>query len=464
MFYLILLKRSIDNDDSPPVESGRNATLTNKRRPHARHRTLGRSTFAKLELKHTVKLHKSPISDCLFIDSSSASASATSSVQGNETPLPLLVCTVSSGERWLKLYSLLERSMSCSHDLAGLGLTSLTQPTSTSIATAASELSSSSSSMLFVSSLDGLVRVYDMDYSRCVQTLANLHDDATSRVRFVPSLLEGGQNHRQQRRLMMTSSWDSTIKLWTTTTTSANHHAPPLRTKFVCEICHDSMVVDFELAGDDARMYLATICDDGSLYVWRMNAEALREQQRMSSSEVPPPADSLFAFCFAIEASDDTLGKIVDCKLHVAAASADDDDDDELTASGDKMYTLAVCTTNGFVKVYNVENECELVSLRLQTPVAGGGGDFAKLTKIAYAADYVIAVDASGHVYFVDVESRKLRDAERRARGSVGESASVRHTIKLCDNKLTSLAVHNESLVCVGDADGHMYFLSLFDF
>jgi hypothetical protein len=65
--------------------------------------------FGQLEVKLCIKLHKTQINDCLFIDQTLANSNTNKENINNKFKLPL-ICSVSS-DNWMKIYSIDDRSL-----------------------------------------------------------------------------------------------------------------------------------------------------------------------------------------------------------------------------------------------------------------------------------------------------------------------------------------------------------------
>ena len=111
--------------------------------------------------------------------------------------------------------------------------------------------------------------VYDMNYNRCVFSVENAHDDAVSRVRVI--------DQSDRYKLVLTSSWDSVIKIWVLPLSKSGDS---IRVKFLCELSFESSVVDFQVG----KFYLASICEDGHLYIWKFDSKKI--VKKYASSQV----------------------------------------------------------------------------------------------------------------------------------------------------------------------------------
>lgn len=295
-----------------------------------------------------------------------------------------------------------------------------------------------------------------------------------------------------------------------------------IRLQFSNELCHDSAIYDFQLS----KSYLASLCKDGSLYLWKLirskshtpahittgagqglsalaaeNQDGQLELTEDDFDEVDPDGDESesgfgeesatadssssadhqsdkkedysYQFVYSIQSCEEDIGKITDCKLIEAAAASSGNEYGAASSRQDQVHTLAICTSLGFVKIYNLRTKCELFSLRIQVPQTQTN---AKLTKLHYTNDLIITIDSSGHIYFIDLKQQQ--QLAKPAGASVSStqqptlstptlslsSSFLSHTIKLTSNSLTCLSLYNEIIISVGDSAGNLYLLSLFDF
>ena len=180
--------------------------------------------------------------------------------------------------------------------------------------------------------------------------------------------------------------------------------------------------------------------------------------------------DSCFNFINTIQNSDE-FGKINDCKIIESPSFSDS----QINAFSSKnsnnnlnnLSTIAVCTSLGYIKIYNIESNCEIFSIRLSVPNLNNV--FSKLNKLFYYSDYILTIGSNGYIYFVDLQQADksiLSDKnvlEPIIRQSVN-SSFLSHTIKLSENQLLSLSIFKNSIISVGDSAGNLYFLSLVDF
>ena len=283
---------------------------------------LNASNFSQLAIKFSIKLHTGQINDCLFIeqdplvtqrnDQKHSSSSSVSSILiksknhdgiNTETGLKIhlpFICSVSN-DNWIKIYSLEDRSLFRSHNVSNFSLSSVdciqlkthdqdnfdftnNDDEASDLQKNLENLSvdfynddvkkvfkrslsndSFFKTLLFLSCWDNSMYIYDMNYNRCIHTLSNSHDDAISRVR----LVRPEKVNKKSHTLIVTSSWDSSIKIWRTpslTNKQSNENRDFIRTEYISELGHDSAVVDFQLSNN----YLASICEDGNLYMWKM--------------------------------------------------------------------------------------------------------------------------------------------------------------------------------------------------
>ena len=159
---------------------------------------------------------------------------------------------------------------------------------------------------------------------------------------------------------------------------------------------------------------------------------------------------------YAIQSSTD-IGKINDCKISESN-------------SKNAVSTLAVCTSLGFIKIFNIQTTSELFSLKVARP-NGGSSSNVNLNKLHYTLSYIITVDQSGYVYFIDLQQVNNNSNGFQAENSDNNSKGFKtktnsflsHTIKLCSNSLQTLCIYKDMIVCVGDSEGTLYFLSLVD-
>ncbi len=120
--------------------------------------------------------------------------------------------------------------------------------------------------LLFLSCWDNSIYMYDMNYNRCIHRMEEAHDDAISRLALI-------KIPQSRSFLLISASWDSSVKIWLTSPIAARSSLrrsieQQFKLQFLSELSHDSAVVDFCLT----RTYLATICDDGDVVLWRINS------------------------------------------------------------------------------------------------------------------------------------------------------------------------------------------------
>lgn len=164
-----------------------------------------------------------------------------------------------------------------------------------------------------------------------------------------------------------------------------------------------------------------------------------------------PRDDSCFSFLHSIPCSDQ-FGKINDCRIVESSTVRDPAYNSEAT---NQLCTIAVCTNLGYVKIYNVETNYEIFSIRLNCPDSPATP--AKLTKLVYSPDFIIACGSRGFLYFIDLQ-------QQASNGTGGETGSfLSHTMQLGKCQLSSLSLYKKVIVCVGDSEGTVYFLSLLD-
>ena len=289
--------------------------------------------------------------------------------------------------------------------------------------------------LLLVSSWDNSIYIYDINYSRCIYTHSNAHDDAVSRI-CVFSREAASVNKKKSSGIeeysyfVLTSSWDSLIKIWrlnVTISLSKNDesqittHIDSIRMQFYSELSHDTSIVDFRLSS--RLLYLASLCDDASLHVWKFSPD---------SSQFSPPV-SFHTFSF---------GEITDCRLideyHASSKSVDDIES-----------TIAFCTKDSIIKIISIKTKSELFSLNLNSLL-----DIrANLTKLIYNIDYIVTIGTNGFVYFIDLNQTPS--------SIEAKSSYLSNKIKLSSSPLQCLTIFNENIVSIGDSDGNLYFLSI---
>jgi hypothetical protein len=178
--------------------------------------------------------------------------------------------------------------------------------------------------------------------------------------------------------------------------------------------------------------------------------------------------ENMFTFVYSIQDSSADIGKITDCKIIESK-------------SQNGISTLAFCTSLGFIKIFNINTKYELFSLKLTVPSTQNSK--SKLNKLFYKLDYIITIDSSGYIYFIDLQKQAdsfgatssngelvrsvsfSSSTKRDSSSSLATSAKfLSHTIRLTSNCLNCLSIYKESIVCTGDSEGNLYFLSLIDF
>lgn len=128
--------------------------------------------------------------------------------------------------------------------------------------------------------------------------------------------------------------------------------------------------------------------------------------------------------------------------------------------------TIAVCTSNGYIKIYNIQTSVEIFSIRLNVPDSNQT-IHSSLNKLYYSPDYIITVCSQGYVYFIDLKqvntSTETGSSSAISSNTSTSSSFLSHTIRLTSNQLRSLCIYKEMIICVGDSTGKVYFLSLID-
>jgi hypothetical protein len=403
-----------------------------------------------------------------------------------------LICSVSN-DNWIKIYSLEDRSLFRSHNasnfslssvdciqiktntqdqfdfansdfiyLEGLSIKSDTYDDEKKIERSLST-DSFYKTLLFLSCWDNSMYIYDMNYNRCIHALSNSHDDAISRVRIINFHQEEKATSKKSsaHTLIVTSSWDSSIKIWRSPSLvnkQSNENRDFIRTEYLSELGHDSAVVDFQLS----RSYLASICEDGNLYLWKNNAKPSDSVSSNSEANNGDSEDddtssnfeSIFVYAYTIQSSSD-IGKINDCKIN--------------ESNNNNVSTLAVCTSYGFIKIFNIQTNAELFSLKVSQP--SNASLQANMNKLYYTPSFIITIDQSGYIYFIDLQQvNNSNNGNNGGNDFIIENNSklknnsfLNHTIKLCSNSLQTMCIYKDMIVCVGDSDGNLYFLSLID-
>ena len=467
------------------------------------------SNFKQLNVKFTIRLHTGQINDCLFIELDPLvnqrkeqqkpiinlikNKNLDEDVNNIAAKIQMpLICSVSN-DNWIKIYSLEDRSLFRSHNASNFSLSSVDCIQIKTSTQDQYEFANSSvisleglnikadtyddekrikrslstdsfyKTLLFLSCWDNSMYIYDMNYNRCIHTLSNSHDDAISRVRIMNFKQEEKLTSKQSssHTLIVTSSWDSSIKIWRSpslTNKQSNENRDFIRTEYLSELGHDSAVVDFQLS----RSYLASICEDGNLYMWKLNAKSSDSVSSNSEAnngeseddESSSNFESIYSYLYTIQSSSD-IGKINDCKIN--------------ESNNNNVSTLAVCTSFGFIKIFNIQTNAELFSLKVNQP--SNPSINANMNKLYYTPSFIITIDQSGHVYFIDLQQVNNSNSNSNSGGSdlvienskLKNSSFLNHTIKLCSNSLQTLCIYKDMIVCVGDSDGNLYFLSLID-
>lgn len=120
------------------------------------------------------------------------------------------------------------------------------------------------------------------------------------------------------------------------------------------------------------------------------------------------------------------------------------------------INTLAMCTSAGYVKIYNIKTNSELFSLKLSD---------SALNKVYYDANYLMSVDSNGVAYLIDLAHQQQQQQADNTTSISSSASFFTHSIKLGSNSLTSLSVFsNGQLFSVGDTEGNLYVLSAKEF
>ncbi len=409
---------SLDINEEIEIEN-KNEQLQAKKRSNSLNIIKLNKKFNEIKLQLNVKLHKNVINDCCFIN-----------LNDSRTKIPF-ICSVGA-DNWLKIYSIEEKSIHRSHNLNNFSLSSVDYV----------QLNENHQhTLVLVSSWDNSIYIYDINYSRCIYTHSNAHDDALSRISvfsktaLVTSKKAGSEEYSY---FVLTSSWDSLIKIWRLIinisisnnenigTSSITTHIDSIRMQFYSELCHDTSIINFKIS--PKYLYLASLCDDSSLLVWKFT------QHDNTQHEFHLPVNY---YTFA----SNLYGQITDCQL-IDEIHHNNQDDIE--------STIAFCTKEAFIKIINIKTKCEMFSLNINSLLDVR----TNLTKLSYNIDYIITIDSNGFVYFIDLNQtndNKTND---------GKSSYLSNKIKLCSNSLQSLSIYNENIVCTGDSDGNLYLLS----
>ena len=205
-----------------------------------------------------------------------------------------------------------------------------------------------------------------------------------------------------------------------------------------------------------SKKFLASLCEDGNVYVWSRSESENNEEHDNDSSH--------FNFLYSIQSSSE-IGQISDCKIidtTIDNATLSDSNSNNLN----NMNTLAICTTFGYIKIYNMESKAELFSLRLNLPETEpkfNKNNFTKLNKLFYSLDHIITIDSTGYIYFVSLQQFSSSNNSTSLQKNKETSTFLSHSIKLSANCLQTLCIYKDSVICVGDSDGYIYLLSIFD-
>lgn len=405
------------------------------------------ANFDQIKIKFSIKLHKGQINDCLFIDHS---AEEDSSKEKSKLPL---VCSVSS-DNWMKIYSLDDRSLFRSYNVSNFSLSSVDCIQFQSKSDTENELNDNNRTILLLSCWDNTTYLYDMNYNRCFFSLANSHDDAVSRVRLL-------NTKSINSMYVLTSSWDSLIKLFHLKSNSSKSSlsssdlllpSESIKVKPLTELAHDSSVFDFMIG----KKYLVSLCEDGNAYVWKLNVSKSSE----SDSDTEDDGYFFFSYFNSIQNLADT-GKITDCKIIETLH-----EDKSMRRSSNNFYnlnTVAVCTSLGYVKIFNLETITELFSLRINLP---NKTDYAKLNKLYYSSEHIITIDSNGNVYFINLQQKSNPTSLMSASSGLldnDKNSFLTHTINLSSTCLQTLSIFKDFLICIGDSEGYLYFLSIYD-
>lgn len=461
------------------------------------------TNFNILTVKLEIKLHKDQVNDLLFIDKK-----RTSSEKHFRLPL---VCSVSN-DNWLKIYSMEEKSLFRSYNVSNFSLSSVSYIQVSNNQKSDEETSPDDCSdadqicrtLLFLSCWDNGMYVYDMNYNRCVFSLESSHDDAVSRVRVLGAQVDIStkseiQLQAEKYKIILTSSWDSLIKIWILPLKQQQQNSQrnslqpdsmiytdSIKAKFLYELAFESSVVDFQVG----NFFLASICDDGNLYIWNFDPKKIiakyeksqlqninivdaeeykhyydrfaeEDNEDINTGDTYYTADNAcFGFLNSIQSSYE-IGKIVDCKIVEQQMPK--------TSSIDKISSpssIAVCTSNGYIKIYNIQTSVEIFSIRLYVPESNQT-ICSQLNKLYYSSDYIITVCSQGYVYFMDLKQVNTNtetgsnNSMSNNTGNITSSSFLSHTIRLTSNQLQSLCIYKERIICVGDSSGKVYFLSL---
>jgi len=207
---------------------------------------------------------------------------------------------------------------------------------------------------------------------------------------------------------------------------------------------------------------LASLCEDGNVYVWSINRSDYEHETDNDDS-------CQFSFIYSIQSSSE-IGKVTDCKILDTNVEHKNIYNSKYTELIDmnsndlnNMNTIAFCTSFGYIKIYNIENKSELFSIRLFIPDTENQtkpkNNFSKLNKLFYSLNHIISIDTNGYVYFVNLQ--QLNNSSNQKKNE--KNSFLSHTIKLSTNCLQTLCIYKDSIICVGDSDGYLYLLSVFD-
>lgn len=342
--------------------------------------------FGKIRRKFDVKLHKKAINSCKgFI------------LNGTENEQPY-ICTVSS-DNWLKIFSYEDKSIFRSHNINNMSLSC--------VACIQSSDSGKKHTIFATSCWDNNVYIYDLNYSRCIYELNGAHDDAVSCIRLY-------ECEKQSAVFVFTSSWDSLVKLWRF---SWNLDTNSTRFHLVYELGHDASVLGIEVS----QNYLASICDDGNMYVWTLDKDEMASQAQM----------------FFTMHSSAEFGSIVDCKI------AEVESDEE---------KIAYCTSNYFVKIFNLRNKCDLFSLALGASRPSLGVD-GKLTKMIFGEGFIVVGDSGGWLFFVDLEKHAKVGVDKM------ESSYLSRVLQVGSSAVSAMDFVDMKILFVGDCEGNLFAL-----
>ena len=384
--------------------------------------------LTEFQVRLSLKLHhKGQINDVIFL-LPNANENETS-LDAHQQPL---LCSVSS-DNCLKIYSLEDRSLFRSYKVANFSVSSVVviQP----------------QQLFLLSCWDNSLYLYDLNFNRCMHTLADIHEDAISRS-FV---LKQVSKKKPNTRFLLTSSWDSLVKLWTLDL--ATFKAKCLHEISLC----DSACVDMWVG----ERHVAVVCKDGSVHVWSLlfnnnNNKEDKEDDKNENSYGDDDDDDdeqdlqktngnyLYPlFSMNHQSEESANGNVTACAMI-------EEDSDEL------LTTLCVCTSSGYVKIINTANRQELFSLRL-TCDGGSQQHNCFLTRLHYTSNYIVCTDNIGYVYFIDLKQSSTDSS------SPSSSSFLAHKVKVdCGGcALTAISVYdNCRIVCVGDAEGNLHLLS----